>query len=141
MTNAANVSDGARTWLPSSSMGPSAPAARAKKDAVLQARHVDIVDLQLRPIKRGRKRLEPRGFVYLMHLRHIQHELGAIDLREVANDFEDRRLGPVEVQTGNGMQRIAPRWRKKRYDATVGWMSMRAIGDPCSCRGPDRSAR
>jgi lipase chaperone LimK len=39
-----------------------------------------------------------------MNLGRIKHGLGAVDLLEVPRDLQNRRLGPIEVQAGVGLE-------------------------------------
>src|SRR5262245_18374940 len=87
-----------------------APATRAQQNAGLQPRDVKIVDAKVGPIERGLDRLERRWLVQPLHLRHVEHRLRTIDFLEIANDLENRRLCPIEMQTGHRMEGVAPRW-------------------------------
>jgi hypothetical protein len=44
-----------------------------------------------------------------MNLRYIKHRLGAVDLLEIPNDFQNGRFSSVEVQAGHIMEGISPR--------------------------------
>jgi tripartite-type tricarboxylate transporter receptor subunit TctC len=50
-----------------------------------------------------------------VNLRHIKYGLGAVDLLEIINNLQNRRLGTVEVQAGARLKRVAP-WRAEEND-------------------------
>jgi hypothetical protein len=82
---------------------------------MLKPRHIDIVNPKIRPIECRLNGLQCLRLIHLMDLRHIEHGLRPIDLLEIMNNLQNRRLGTVEVQACVWQKRIAP-WRAEEND-------------------------
>ena len=54
---------------------------------MLQSRRIYIVNPKICPIEHRLDRFQGGRRVHLMHLRHIEQGLRAVDLLEVSNDF------------------------------------------------------
>ena len=104
---------------------PRGPATRTQQDAGLQPRDVKIIDAKVSQIERRLNHLQRRWLNQPLHLRHVEHRLRTIDLLEIANDLENRRLCSIEMQTGHRMEGVAPRWRQKGDNQVVAGMPAR----------------
>src|SRR6516165_10030628 len=82
---------------------------------MLKPGHIDIVNPKIKPIERRLNCLQCLRLVHLVDLRHIEHGLRPMDLLEIMNNLQNRRLGTVQVQACVGLKRIAP-WRAEEND-------------------------